>query len=277
MLKTPLVAKGRKCGSESGESASRFPQPIELGVDPAQRSFPRPLDPLPDTAERSRTGHERTDRAVMGQQFRSIGKRIEVLVRGKGYKLLRVDPAPLCSKFKHLLVRKQESVHKPGSDRVADVALPQDAAKRRVLHAEGVLRFFAHREHTTHPNYHAPRLLRKRRALGVEETERLIAAQRAEEGIEERQLVIPLLYPIGFDFLAALIVDFWFTIRHPSKLHVFCKSYVSPFWVSFDFFSEHPSEWHTGSCVLWLHEVGLFEVPVGGLIGFNIWMRHRPR
>ena len=47
---------------------------------------------------------------------------------------------------------------------------------------------------------HPPWVVREQGPLGVEESERLIRADRGEEGLERRQLVGPVLHPNGVEF-----------------------------------------------------------------------------
>ena len=75
-----------------------------------------------------------------------------------------------------LLVGKEEAVREAGPDRVAHVALPEDAVERQVVNLVCVLGGLAHGEHAAHADDHTPGLLGERGALGIEEAERLLPA-----------------------------------------------------------------------------------------------------
>lgn len=81
---------------------------------------------------------------------------------------------------------------KLGSDGVTDVPLPEHAAERPILHLVGVL---AARQHPSHADDHALRLLRERRALGAERKHSYSSGRSApKKRFEERQLVVALLW-----------------------------------------------------------------------------------
>ena len=65
---------------------------------------------------------------------------------------------------------------------------------------------------------HAPGLLRERGALGIEEAERLRRPERAEEGVQERELVLALLDPGRLDLLVLVIADVGLAVRRPVDL-----------------------------------------------------------
>ena len=105
-----------------------------------------------------------------------------MLVRGEGHELLGVD-AFAFGERQRLLVWKEEAVRETGSDGVAYVALPEHAAERWVLELTCVLSDLAYREHAANADDHASRLLGERSAFGIEEAERLLRSERAEEGV----------------------------------------------------------------------------------------------
>src|SRR5262245_45257361 len=96
---------------------------------------------------------------------------------------LRVD-AGLLGKRHHLLIREEKTIRESGPDRVTDVSLPELTAQWGVISLVGVLRSFADRQHTAHSDDHAPRLLRERSTLGVEEAERFLRTEGAEKRVE---------------------------------------------------------------------------------------------
>ena len=105
-----------------------------------------------------------------------------MLVRGEGHELRGVD-AVAFGERQRLLVWEEEAVREARSDRVAYVALPERAAERWILELTCVLSDLAYGEHAANADDHASRLLRERSALGIEEAERFLWPERAEEGV----------------------------------------------------------------------------------------------
>ena len=217
VLEAPLVAERGERRAQAGDRAARLPQAVELRVDPGERLVPRSLDPPADPVQRRGAGHERGHGAIVGQELRAVGVGVEVLVRSENHELLGVDSLALCER-QCLLVGKEEAVRKAGPDRVAQVALPEHAAQGRVVLLVGVLGGLAHGAHPAHADDYAPRLLRERGALGIEEAERLRRPERAEEGVEQRELVLALLDPVRLDLLAAAAANVGLAVRLPADL-----------------------------------------------------------
>ena len=157
------------------------------------------------------------------------------------------------------------------------VALPEHAAQGRVVLLVGVLGGLAHGEHPAHADDHAPGLLRERGALGIEEAERLRRPERAEEGVEQRELVLALLDPVRLDLLAAAAADVGLAVWHPTDLQALGDPDLAILRVPLDLFAKHPAERNAGSGVRRLHEAGGREVAVGLGVELRVRVRHRPR
>ena len=119
---------------------------------------------------------------MVGQELRAVGVVVEVLVRSEGHDLLGIDPRAFGER-QRLLVGKEETVRAAGPDRVAHVALPEHAVERRALDLICVLGGLARGKRAAHADDHAPGPLRERGALGIEEAERLLRPERAEDGV----------------------------------------------------------------------------------------------
>ena len=276
VLEAPLVAERGERRAQAGERAARLPQPVELRVDPGERLIPRSLDPAADPVQRRGAGHEGGHGAIVGQELRAVGVGVEVLVRGESHELLRVDSLALGER-QRLLVGKEEAVREAGPDRVAHVALPEHAAQGRVVLLVGVLGGLAHGEHPAHADDHAPGLLRERGALGIEEAERLRRPERAEEGVEQRELVLALLDPVRLDLLAAAAADVGLAVWHPTDLQALGDPDLAVLRVPLDLLAKHPAERNAGSGVRRLHVASGREVAVGLDVELRVRVRHRPR
>ena len=160
---------------------------------------------------------------------------------------------------------------------MAYVALPEHAAERRVLDLVFVLGGFAHGKHAAHAHDHAPGLLRERGALGIEEAERLLRPERAEEGVEQGELVFAFLDPGRLDLLALVIADVGLTVRYPADLQTLGDPDLAILRAPLDILAQHPSEGHAGSRVLRLRESGGLEVAVSLGVELLVRVRHRPR
>ena len=160
---------------------------------------------------------------------------------------------------------------------MAHVAFPEHAAQARVVLLVGVLSGLAHGEHPAHADDHAPGLLRERGALGIEKAERLFRPDRAEEGVQERELVLALLDPGRLDLLVLVIADVRLTVRRPADLQTLSDPDLAILRAPLDLLAQHPSEGHARSGVRRLHEAGGCEVAVGLGVELRVRVRHRPR
>jgi len=145
------------------------------------------------------------------------------------------------------------------------------------LRRAGVLRGFADREHPTDADDDAPRLLRERRALGVEEAERLLRPQRTEERVEHSKLVLAFLDPRGLDLLAAPFADVRLAVGHPAELQALCDPDIAVPRASLDVFAQHPAKRHASRRVLRPDEARRREVPVRLRVDIRVRVRHRSR
>ena len=276
MLEAPLVAESGERRAQSGECAARFPQAVELRVDPGERLIPRSLDPGADPVQRRCAGDEGGHGAIVGQEFRAVGVGVKVLVGSKGHELLGADPLAF-GKRQRLLVRKEEAVSEAGPDRVAHVAFPEHTPERRFLALVGVLAGVAHGEHAAHADDHAPGPFRERGALGIEEAERLLRPERAEESVEHGELVFAFLDPSRFDLLALVIADVGLSVRYPADLQTLGDSDLTILCAPLDLLAQHPSKGHAGSGVHRVHEAGGCKVAVGLGVELRVGVRHRTR
>ena len=141
-----------------------------------------------------------------------------------------------------------------------------------------VLCGLAHGNHPAHADDHAPGLLRERGALGIEEAERLRRPERAEEGVEQRELVLALLDPVRLDLLAGCVLaDVGLAVWHPADLQALGDPDLAVLRVPFDLLAKHPAERNAGSGVRRLNEAGGREVAVGPGVELHVRVRHRPR
>ena len=255
MLEAPLVAERRKRRAEAGERTARPPQAVELRIDPGEHLNPRSLDPAAHPVQRRGAGHEGGHGAIVGQELRAVGVGVEVLVRGEGHELLGVDPLAFGER-QRFLVGKEEAVREAGPDRMAHVALPEHAPKRRVLDLVCVFGGLADGEHPAHADDHAPGLLGERGALGIEKAERLLWPERAEEGVEQSELVLALLDPGRLDLLSAAAADVGLAVWHPADLQALGDPDLAVLCVPLDLLAKHPAERNAGSRVGRLHKAG---------------------
>ena len=276
VLEAPLVAECRKRRSQAGKRTTRLPKPVELRVDPGERLVPRPPDPAADPVQRRRAGHEGGHGTIVGQELRAVRVGVEVLVRSEGHELLGVDRLAL-GEGQGLLVGKEETVRGAGPYRVAHVVLPEHAAQGRALDLVCVLGGFPHGKHAAHADDHAPGLLGERGALGIEEAERLLRPERAEEGVEQRELVLALLDPSCLDLLALVIADVGLAVRHPADLQTLGDPDLTILRAPLDLLAQHPSVGDACRGVRRLHEAGGCEVAVGVGVELHVRVRHCPR
>ena len=276
VLEAPLVAECRERRSQAGERTTRLPEPVELRVDPGERLVPRSLDPAADPVQRPRAGHEGGHGAIVGQELRAVRVGVEVLVRSEGHELLGVDRLAL-GEGQRLLVGKEETVRGAGPYRVAHVVLPEHAAQGRALDLVCVLGGLPHGKHAAHADDHAPGLLGERGALGIEEAERLHRPERAEEGVEQRELVLAFLDPGCLDLLALVIADVGLAVRHPADLQTLGDPDLTILRAPLDLLAQHPSVGDACRGVRRLHEAGGCEVAVGLGVELRVRVRHCPR
>ena len=159
-----------------------------------------------------------------------------MFVRRKGDEFLGGD-ALLFGKYQCFAVGEQETVSKVRTHRVADVAFSSYGAERLVLYLRCVLCWLAHREYTPDTDDYAPRLVRQRRAFGVEEAKRLAWSKRVEKGIEQRELVLPLLDPGPGNPLTFSISDVRLTLGYPADLETFRQPNFSRVWIPLNLFA----------------------------------------
>jgi hypothetical protein len=197
-----------------------------------------------------------------------------VLVRREGDELLGVDTLAV-GQHERLVVRKQEAIGEARPYRVANVALPEHATERRVLPTVRVLGRLADREDSAHADNDTPRLLRERRALRVAETQRLLRAQRAEEGVKQHELVVAFLYPVGIHPLAAPIADVGLPVGHPAELQSLREADLALLGVALHLLPQHPPEWDASRRVGRLHEARGHEVPVRLRVDLDVGVSHR--
>ena len=206
----------------------------------------------------------------MREQLGAVRVLVEEVVRCERQQLLGANRIVLCREVEDGLVGEEEPVLEIRWDRVGHVSLPEDATEGGSLGRVLVFRRGPDREDPPHANDDAPRVLRERCSLCVEEAERSLRLERPEERVQHNELVLALLAPrrgerqlrLSFVVVAQLELG-----RDASGLL---------FLPSLDVAFEHPSERHACRGVRRLH-VGCFNevsVRVGARLGVR--MVHRP-
>jgi hypothetical protein len=196
-----LDPKGRERSAEPRVRSPQLPQLRHAGINPAQSLVDRRRigQHLARGFQRHAALKHGGDGAVLADVLANIRELHRPVYRRECQALAPVDLCALLLRLSQLGIGHQEAVATVVmANRMPDDHIPH---VRRVrvgrLALPLVLQRFAHRRSTPHAHNDTPRVVGERRLLGVEETERNLGLDGAEEAVEQRPLIAAVLHPAG--------------------------------------------------------------------------------
>ena len=196
--RSPLHPEGVERRAQTGAGPPHRPELPKPIVDPGKLSGPASVDRPLGCFERVLAGNQRCDRGIVGHVFGPEGELVPGLVGNEGGEFGRIQGAVYGDRLQHLVVGQEEPVLEAWPDRVLHHPLPKQGGE---IAGVGILvgELAADVGHPPDPDQDPAGVFAEGNPLRIEEAERAVDLDLAEESVQHRALVEPVLDPLRIE------------------------------------------------------------------------------